>query len=41
MDRKGSAGKALAWSYAAVIAFSVVYFVGGLLLDKKAGKQSK
>ena len=41
MEKKGSEGKVLAWSYGAVIAFAIVYFVGGLLLDKKTSKQSK
>jgi hypothetical protein len=41
MERKRPEGKALAWSYVAVIAFGIVYFVGGLLLDRKATRQSK
>jgi hypothetical protein len=41
MERKRPEGKAIALAYGAMIAFAVVYFVGGLLLDKKTGKQSK
>jgi len=39
MEKKRSEGKVIAWSYGAVIAFAIVYFVGGLLLEKKT--QSK
>jgi hypothetical protein len=39
MERKNPAGKAIAWSYGAVIAFTAVYFVGGLLLEKYGQKK--
>jgi hypothetical protein len=38
MEKKRPKGKVLAWSYAVVIAFAVVYFVGGILLDKKTAR---
>jgi hypothetical protein len=38
MEKKRPEGKALAWSYGVVIAFAVVYFVGGVLFGKKTAK---
>jgi hypothetical protein len=38
MEGKRPEGKAIALAYGAMIAFAVVYFVGGILLDKKAAR---
>ncbi len=39
MEKKPPVGKAIAWSYGAVIAFTAVYFVGGLLFEKYSKKK--
>ncbi len=41
MGEKLPQGKTTAWAYGAVLAFSTVYLVGGLLLERYWNKKEK